>query len=157
MYAHVTIINSLLTYLLVQPRKTGPCLTERLLLGRKESNQTNKSCATWTVCVWNQTRSHILLEKIIFHLRINSKYETKRRSSVFWNSTLCQISSTYWWGYSPLAVQNNYFFISNWLRAFAVGICDKYQNLMNCLLFCLTHLSRMKFPTFINWTSPFLL
>ena len=27
---------------LVQPRKTRPCLTERLLRGRKESNQTNK-------------------------------------------------------------------------------------------------------------------
>ena len=26
----------------VQPRKTRPCLTERLLMGRKESNQTNK-------------------------------------------------------------------------------------------------------------------
>ena len=27
---------------LVQPRKTCPCLTERLLMGRRESNQTNK-------------------------------------------------------------------------------------------------------------------
>ena len=27
---------------LVQPRKTRPCLTERLLMGRKESNQTIK-------------------------------------------------------------------------------------------------------------------
>ena len=27
---------------LVQPRKTRPCLTKRLLMGRKESNQTNK-------------------------------------------------------------------------------------------------------------------
>ena len=27
---------------LVQPRKTGPLITERLLMGRKESNQTNK-------------------------------------------------------------------------------------------------------------------
>ena len=26
----------------VQPRKTRPCLTERLLMGRKESNQSNK-------------------------------------------------------------------------------------------------------------------
>ena len=25
---------------LIQPRKTRPCLTERLLMGRKESNQT---------------------------------------------------------------------------------------------------------------------
>ena len=29
--------------LLVQPRKTRPFITERLLMGRKESNQTNKS------------------------------------------------------------------------------------------------------------------
>ena len=28
---------------LVQPRKTRPCLTERLLLGRKESNQTKQN------------------------------------------------------------------------------------------------------------------
>ena len=28
---------------LVQPRKTRPCITERLLMGRKESNQTNKT------------------------------------------------------------------------------------------------------------------
>ena len=27
---------------LVQPREARPCLTERLLMGRKESNQTNK-------------------------------------------------------------------------------------------------------------------
>ena len=34
---------------LVQPRKTRPCLTERLLMGRKESNQINKSSAIWSV------------------------------------------------------------------------------------------------------------
>ena len=28
---------------LVQPRKTGPFITERLLMGHKESNQTNKN------------------------------------------------------------------------------------------------------------------
>ena len=28
---------------LVQPRNTRPCLTEKLLLGRKESNQTKKT------------------------------------------------------------------------------------------------------------------
>ena len=28
---------------LVQPRKNRPYITERLLMGRKESNQTNKS------------------------------------------------------------------------------------------------------------------
>ena len=30
------------TLVLVQPRKTRPFITERLLMGRKESNQTNK-------------------------------------------------------------------------------------------------------------------
>ena len=29
---------------LVQPRKTHPCLTERFLMGRKESNQTKTNC-----------------------------------------------------------------------------------------------------------------
>ena len=29
---------------MVQPRKTSPCQTERLLMGGKESNQTNKHC-----------------------------------------------------------------------------------------------------------------
>ena len=31
---------------LVQPRKTRPCLTERLLMGRKESNITNRLAPT---------------------------------------------------------------------------------------------------------------
>ena len=31
---------------LVQPRKTRPFITERLLMGRKESNQTNKKLTT---------------------------------------------------------------------------------------------------------------
>ena len=30
--------------MLDQPGKTRPCLTDRLLMGRKESNQTNKQC-----------------------------------------------------------------------------------------------------------------
>ena len=32
---------------LVQPRKTCPFITERLLMGRKESNQTNKTYSNW--------------------------------------------------------------------------------------------------------------
>ena len=31
-----------LSLVLVQPRKTRPCLTERLLIGRKESKHTKK-------------------------------------------------------------------------------------------------------------------
>ena len=34
------------SFLLVQPRKTRPCITERLLMGRKESSQTNKQTIT---------------------------------------------------------------------------------------------------------------
>ena len=34
---------------LVQPRKTHPCLTERLLMGRKESNQSNQSESSSTL------------------------------------------------------------------------------------------------------------
>ena len=33
---------------LVQPRKTRPFITERLLMGRKESNQTNKQTIYWS-------------------------------------------------------------------------------------------------------------
>ena len=35
--------NINLSLVLVQPRKTRPFITERLLMGRKESNQTNKT------------------------------------------------------------------------------------------------------------------
>ena len=38
---------------LVQPRKTRPYITERLLMGRKESNQTNNE---WCVSLWLQTQ-----------------------------------------------------------------------------------------------------
>ena len=36
---------------LVQPRKTGPFITERLLMGCKESNQTNKSRLSFDQCI----------------------------------------------------------------------------------------------------------
>ena len=38
----VGLIQLFPSLVLVQPWKTCPCLTERLLMGRKESNQTNK-------------------------------------------------------------------------------------------------------------------
>ena len=46
--------NSKIIYpslVLVQPRKTRPCLTERLLMGHKESNQTNKQVIQRTALV----------------------------------------------------------------------------------------------------------
>ena len=39
---------------LVQPRKTRPFITERLLMGRKESNQTNKQTQTELMIEANQ-------------------------------------------------------------------------------------------------------
>ena len=36
---------------LVQPRKTRPYITERLLMGRKKSNQTNKNFKTFLYCI----------------------------------------------------------------------------------------------------------
>ena len=39
----VVLEQDIPSLVLVQPRKTCPCLTERLLMGRKESNQTNKT------------------------------------------------------------------------------------------------------------------
>ena len=38
----VSLSRTHLSLVLVQPRKTHPYITERLLMGRKESNQTNK-------------------------------------------------------------------------------------------------------------------
>ena len=38
---------------LVEPRKTRPCLTERLLMGHKESNQTNKKLGS----AWESAQS----------------------------------------------------------------------------------------------------
>ena len=38
---------------LVQPRKTRPCLTERLLMGRKESNQTKQKMVSASMLFWD--------------------------------------------------------------------------------------------------------
>ena len=38
---------------LVQPRKTHPYINERLLMGRKESNQMNKQTNKATLCLYN--------------------------------------------------------------------------------------------------------
>ena len=80
---------------LVQPRKTHPCLTERLLMVRKESNQTNKqkdtrpyltasaesflhgrSSGTWR-CAWVKVLRIIPEFRILrmtFHRKSSSKY-----------------------------------------------------------------------------------
>ena len=53
---------------LVQPRKTRPCLTERLLMGRKESNQTNFSTKYGIFFFVNQV--------VVFVLDLNFKMPT---------------------------------------------------------------------------------
>ena len=51
---------------LVQPRKTRPFITERLLMGHKESNQTNKQTYKMTispaVLEWAKPRTPIIEE-----------------------------------------------------------------------------------------------
>ena len=44
------------SFVLVQPRKTCPYISERLLMGRKESNQTNKQrlCSAYFISAINQ-------------------------------------------------------------------------------------------------------
>ena len=42
---------------LVQSRKNHPCLTERLLMGRKESNQTNKQISVLATLLHADTSS----------------------------------------------------------------------------------------------------
>ena len=46
--------------MLVEPRKANPWLTERLLMGRKESNQTNKNRGSYMI-------AHVLL-KLLYEL-----------------------------------------------------------------------------------------
>ena len=45
---------------LVQPRKTRPFITERLLMGRKKSNQTNKRVCLHFVTVVFPDHTHLL-------------------------------------------------------------------------------------------------
>ena len=42
---------------LVQSRKTRPCITERLLMGRKESNQTNKKDICYILCIFQDVKA----------------------------------------------------------------------------------------------------
>ena len=51
---------------LVQPRKTHPYITERLLMGLKESNQTNKQIMRCSKCCLWQQSSHDRMNLGIF-------------------------------------------------------------------------------------------
>ena len=50
--------NNYPSLLLVQPRKTRPFITERLLIGRKESNQTLLYCITFSLTFTKFVFSH---------------------------------------------------------------------------------------------------
>ena len=53
----VSLSNNIhLSVVLVQPRKTRPFITERLLMGRKESNQTNQ-----TICMHVQCNKKVIV------------------------------------------------------------------------------------------------
>ena len=79
---------------LVQPRKTCPFITERLLMGRKESNQTNKtqfrpdkmSGLSWIQMVWH---SQMVLKKFS---RWQKHKELPDMQRVKQASTNCQVN-----------------------------------------------------------------
>ena len=50
---------------LVQPRKTRPYITERLLMGRKESNQTNKNNSKLSL-TYSSNKSILQCDEIFF-------------------------------------------------------------------------------------------
>ena len=49
---------------LVQPRKTRPFITERLLMGRKESNQTNKQTYLVYACVTPRNKNNLCYKQV---------------------------------------------------------------------------------------------
>ena len=73
----------------VQPRKTRPCLTERLLMGRKESNQTNKRFNLQLMC----THSCDLLGKIIIRSHHECEGEIEKSVPRFtnWHHEACRV------------------------------------------------------------------
>ena len=63
---------------LVQPRKTRPCLTEGLFMGRKESNQTNKQKF---ILAQGQVYGHDVLVQRKFYLSQKTDYHSFREHS----------------------------------------------------------------------------
>ena len=54
---HCLVVLEQDTFILAQPRKTGPCETERLLMGRKEWNQTSENISIsllWPSSCWTR-------------------------------------------------------------------------------------------------------
>ena len=59
---------------LVQPRKTSPFITERLLIGRKESNQTNKKLL---FCMFQSQTETVIEDGEVLDLSINNELSNK--------------------------------------------------------------------------------
>ena len=66
---------------LVQPRKTRPSITERLLMGRKESNQTNKQQGVGPYSVFISLCKQRLTDNCVQNL--NARLQTHSRGRVF--------------------------------------------------------------------------
>ena len=94
---------------LVQPRKTRPCLTERLLMGRKESNQTNRTKYRLTLmthkgwCVVKHQTNKQMIRQNIWRL-----WMPKINIQKTYMSLLC-VDSSIWY------LRNGYGKISNWI------------------------------------------
>ena len=81
---------------LVQPRKTRPFITERLLMGRKESNQTNKHVSSYAKekCVRMQNITCVILCKGLYWSLCKTLHESsyaKHYMCHFMQNTTCAI------------------------------------------------------------------
>ena len=70
---------------LVQPRKTRPCLTERLLMGRKESNQTNNYQWPWKSSQGNQIIINSPSWLYVVSLQLDWNLPCCSRDPVYWS------------------------------------------------------------------------
>ena len=81
---------------LVQPRKTCPFITERLLMGRKESNQTNNQTNTVDILL-----NSFLAGKVFFHLPLTFANSldpvwTQIRPDIM-SALICIQTVWHWW------------------------------------------------------------
>ena len=111
---------------LVQPRKTHPYITERLLMGRKESNQANKQCSlfrpahkifgTFRICVMSS------------HKHACTATESSGVREINFGLRLCLYLHSYFMCSSSEALENECLHRIVW--GFATHICDMLQNFM---------------------------
>ena len=98
---------------LVQPRKNRPYITERLLMGRKESNQTNKQKHQHVKTVSSETTRP-------FELKFHMKVSYDRLAKIYTNCTghMAKMAATPIYGKNPLNI-----FFSATKRPMALGLC----------------------------------